>query len=156
MREIRKILVPTDFSAHAEAAAEWAVDLAEKFGAEVTLVHVYDYPTYVLPDGALLPAADVIGNLMADIQDRFDRLKAKFAERGVALRTETRQGVPLPEIVKLARESGTDLIVMGTHGRTGIQHFLIGSVAEKVVRKAPCPVLTVRLPGFGFEHPGQG
>lgn len=155
MMQIRKILVPTDFSAHAEHAADLALDIAEKFQAEVCFFHVYDYPTYVLPDGALLPAADVVSNLMADIQERLEQLRGKYAERGVRIAAETRQGVPLPEIIKFAQECPADLIVMGTHGRTGIQHFLIGSVAEKVVRKAPCPVLTVRPPGFTFKHPAK-
>lgn len=155
MREIRKILVPTDFSVHAEAAADFAVDLAEKFEADVFFLHVYDYPTYVLPDGALLPAADVVTGMMADIAERFERIRARYAERGLRLSTETRQGVPLPEIVKYAKEISADLIVMGTHGRTGLEHFLIGSVAEKVVRKAPCPVLTVRPPAFAFKPPAE-
>ncbi|HWM86759.1 MAG TPA: universal stress protein, partial [Kofleriaceae bacterium] len=67
--------------------------------------------------------------------------------------TNISQGVPFAEVVREAREGGFDLIVMGTHGRTGLRHALIGSVAEKVVRKAPCPVLTVRPPGQEFERP---
>jgi nucleotide-binding universal stress UspA family protein len=155
MTEIKKILVPTDFSGHAGHAADLAVDLARKVGGEICFLHVYDYPTYVLPDGALLPAADVVSNMMADMQERFQVLTAKHADSGVPMSTQSRQGVPLTEIVRFAQEWGADLIVMGTHGRTGIQHFLIGSTAEKVVRKAPCPVLTVRPPGFTFEHPAK-
>lgn len=155
MIEIRKILVPTDFSGHADLAADYAMELAARFDAQVCFLHVYDMPTYVLPDGALLPAADVVANLMADIEKRLDGLKARYRETTVPIRSETRQGVPLAEIVRFAKEDATDLIVMGTHGRTGIEAFLIGSVAEKVVRKAPCPVLTVRPPGFGFKHPSE-
>jgi nucleotide-binding universal stress UspA family protein len=156
MREIRKILVPTDFSAHADIAAEFAVGLAQKFGAEICFLHVYDIPTYVLPDGAILPAPDVVGNLISDVEDNLERVRARYAAEGVRVSVEMRQGVPLPQIVKFAQDYESDLIVMGTHGRTGIEHFLIGSVAEKVVRKAPCPVLTVRRPGFEFKHPSEG
>src|SRR5207248_1608214 len=100
----------------------------------VCFVHVYDYPTYALPDGALLPAPDVIANIMADMQQQLEELRRKYDEHGVHISVETRQGVPLTEIVRFADEWAADLIVMGTHGRTGIQHFLIGSTAEKVVR----------------------
>jgi nucleotide-binding universal stress UspA family protein len=153
MLDIRKILVPTDFSGHAETAADFAVGLAQKFASEVYFLHVYDIPTYVLPDGAIVPAPDVVANVISDAEQQIERLVQKYKDTGVKAVAELRQGVPLSNIVKMARELAVDLIVMGTHGRTGIEHFLIGSVAEKVVRKAPCPVLTVPRPGFAFSHP---
>lgn len=153
MKDFTKLLVPTDFSSHAEHAAEWALGFAQKTGAEVRFLHVYDYPSYVLPDGALLPAADVISNLLTDVQEHLDALQAKYGQLGVTTSAQARQGVPVTEIVLHAREWGADLIVVGTHGRSGLQHFLIGSVAEKVVRKATCPVVTVRPPGFTTDHP---
>lgn len=153
MKDFTKLLVPTDFSPHAEPATEWALGFAQKTGAEVRFLHVYDYPSYVLPDGALLPAADVISNLLADVQEHLNAVEKKYAHAGVRMSTEARQGVPVTEIIAHAREWGADLIVVGTHGRTGLQHFLLGSVAEKVVRKATCPVVTVRPPGFTTDHP---
>lgn len=152
-RELRTILVPTDFSQHAEGALDFALDLARRFGAELQLLHVYDYPTYLLPEGGLMPGADLLGDIQGETERRFKQLEIRLAGSLVPMRTVSRQGVPLVEILRYAREIQADLIVMGTHGRTGIKHFLIGSVAEKVVRKAPCPVLTVRPPGFQFEQP---
>jgi nucleotide-binding universal stress UspA family protein len=144
MKAVKKILVPTDFSNDADLAVEFAFDLAEKFDSEVTFLHAYQLPTYVLPDGAILPAAEVVASVMTEAQDRLSALVGRAKEANVRATFELRQGVPLTEILGFAKQSLADLIVMGTHGRTGIEHFLIGSVAEKVVRKAPCPVLTVR------------
>jgi len=143
MRTIKKILVPTDFSASARAAVDYAVDLAHKFDAQVTLIHAYQTPAYLLPEGSILAGSDMI----VDIMNRAAEALAD-ARRGlegkVPVETLLVEGLPFIQVVNAAREGNFDLIVMGTHGRTGIRHVLLGSVAERVVRTAPCPVLTVR------------
>jgi universal stress protein A len=146
MQPFTKILVPVDFSPHADEAVRRAGDLSARYDASVTLVHVYEPIAYTLPEGYVL----VTPNQMADLMTRFDDLLA--SAKGVALAagarrvdTETLQGPPASEIVEYASEHGTDLIVMGTHGRTGIRHVVLGSVAERVLRNATCPVLTVKM-----------
>jgi nucleotide-binding universal stress UspA family protein len=145
MRSIQKILVPTDFSAHARAAIRMAADLAGKYGAQVTLVHVYEPVAYTLPDGFVLHTPNQLADLMTRLAKQLGE-EAKEAEAAGARGVEVKQlqGVPSSEIVDFAKANGYDLIVMGTHGRTGLAHALLGSVAERVVRKAPCAVLTLR------------
>ncbi len=154
MVTIRKVLFPTDFSEASEAAWGFALSLAQEFGAEVALLHVVPEPPRLAeayemgftPERFLKAATEEAQRLLADMQ-------AKAADWKVTLIPRVRQGVEFREIIAAAREEGADLIVMGTHGRTGLAHALIGSVAEKVVRKAPCPVLTVRHPKMQFEMP---
>jgi nucleotide-binding universal stress UspA family protein len=142
---IRKILLPTDFSAHSREAQAWAIELARRYDASLTLVHVYQPISYALPEGYVLPSANLLADLEVSLGRALDDAK-KQLEAGSGLRVDTAlmQGVPFAEIVRFAREGSYDLIVLSTHGRTGLRHVLLGSVAEKVVRKAPCPVLTVR------------
>src|SRR5262249_13118989 len=144
---------PVDFSDASRSAMEFACDLARHYQAEVTLLHVYQVPHFVLPDGVVVAGPETVSNLMSKIESAL----AAARERGESLgavhaSTLTEQGTPFVEIVRIAKD-GYDLIVMGTHGRTGIRHALLGSVAEKVVRKAPCAVLTVRTGAHPFEHP---
>src|SRR5690606_35700405 len=154
MRAIHKILVPTDFSAHSAEATAWAADLARRYDASLTLIHVYQPASMALPEGYVLMSPHGLADLLSELDTALDRAR-KDLERDERITPETMllQGVPFAEIVGFARDGGYDLIVMGTHGRTGLKHALMGSVAEKVVRKAPCPVLTVRLPAQAFEHP---
>ena len=142
---IRKILLPTDFSAHSRDAQAWATELARRYDASLTLVHVYQPISYALPEGYVLPSANLLADLEVSLGRALDDAK-KQLEAGSGLRVDTAlmQGVPFAEIVRFAREGSYDLIVLSTHGRTGLRHALLGSVAEKIVRKAPCPVLTVR------------
>jgi universal stress protein A len=155
MPEIRRILVPTDFSPHSNEATAWAADLAGRYGASIMLVHVYQPVSMILPEGFVLKSADEIATLLHSLDSALAEARAQLARiaPGVAIDSALLQGSPFAEIVRHAREGGYDLIVIGTHGRTGLRHALLGSVAEKVVRKAPCPVLTVRLAGHEFEHP---
>jgi nucleotide-binding universal stress UspA family protein len=150
---IRKILVPTDFSAHSKQAQAWAVELARRYEATLTLLHVYQPISYALPEGYVLPSANLLADLEVSLGHALDDAQ-KELESGSGLRVDTAlmQGVPFAEIVRFARDGSFDLIVLSTHGRTGLRHALLGSVAEKVVRKAPCPVLTVRPPGHEFER----
>lgn len=150
---IRKILVPTDFSAHSKEAQAWAVELARRYEASLTLIHVYQPISYALPEGYVLPSANLLADLEVSLGRALDGAKqALEASSGLRVDNALMQGVPYVEIVRFAREGSYDLIVLSTHGRTGLRHVLLGSVAEKVVRKAPCPVLTVRPHGHEFER----
>jgi nucleotide-binding universal stress UspA family protein len=142
---IRKILVPIDFSEGARHAMHEALDLAVTLGAEVTLLHTYVIPSYALPDGSVvMTTAQAYSEIVARADAELLRAAedAKFWRVPVSTRTE--EGAPADAIVRVAGEGGYDLVVMGTHGRTGLKHFIMGSVAERVVRLSAIPVLTVR------------
>jgi nucleotide-binding universal stress UspA family protein len=147
MRPFKKILVPVDFSPHSDEAIRTVADLARRYEASVTLAHVYEVVAYALPEGYVLQTATQLADMLTEFSKLLAAAKAK-AEAAGAPRVETiqLQGSPAWQIVDFATSKGFDLIVMGTHGRTGLKHALIGSVAERVVRLAPCPVLTVRAP----------
>ena len=148
MTRITRILVPTDFSATADAALEYAFGLAEKFGASLQLLHVLDDPFVFegMSAEAYIAEAPVLRSAM--LEDARERLRHRAAPRegGVQVETEVLFGHGARTIAEYAAERGVDLIVMGTHGRTGFAHLMVGSVAERLVRIAPCPVLTVRHP----------
>jgi nucleotide-binding universal stress UspA family protein len=142
---ITRILVPTDFSADAEVAVAHAAEFAQRFGAAVHLLHVVDDTLAAGMWSSEMYTAEVAGlqvNLVKDAEQRIRQ--ATLPTSGVPLHTEVRTGRPAATIVEAARELSADLIVMGTTGRTGVAHLLLGSVAERVVRTAPCPVLTIR------------
>lgn len=142
MQAIQRILVPTDFSDSSAAGAEYASDLARKLGASVELIHVVETASLWSMAGA-----GILGNVLGQIRQDAERRLAGFAGKhfaGVTLNRHVREGNPALEILRAAGEAGCNAIVMSTHGRTGPAHLLIGSVAEKVVRKSPVPVLTVR------------
>jgi nucleotide-binding universal stress UspA family protein len=144
MIAIRKILVPTDFSDCSADAERYGRGLAEAFGASLHLLHVVQDP-YTQPWAAeAFPAP--LGDLLAQWEEQARRrILEGLPEAARANATVVTQiGSPFLEIVRYAQEQQIDLIVIGTHGRGPIGHMLLGSVAEKVVRKAPCPVLTVR------------
>jgi nucleotide-binding universal stress UspA family protein len=147
MPMIHKILVATDFSAHADRALDYAAELAVRYEAPVVLVHVYANPVMSLPDGYVMMTAPDLSELVTGLRDGLRKVEARARQLGVA-RVESKliEGVAWREILGTAKETGCDLVVMGTHGRGAITHLLLGSVAEKVVRKAECAVLTVHLP----------
>ena len=150
MIALKKILVPTDFSECSDAAVRYARALADAFGASLHLLHVVQDP-YTQPWAAEAFAAP-LGEMLAEWQQQAAaRLTAVLTEKekGHAV-VATVVGSPFQEIVRYAADQRVDLIVIGTHGRGAIGHMLLGSVAEKVVRKAPCPVLTVRHPEHEF------
>jgi len=154
MMNISKILVPLDFSARSRQAQSWAIDLAKRFQGSLTLLHVYQPISYALPEGYVLPSANLLADLEVTLGRALDDAKKQIeADHGLRVDTALVQGVPFATIVAFARDGAFDLIVLSTHGRTGLRHALLGSVAEKVVRKAPCPVLTVRPHGQDFERP---
>lgn len=146
MAKIRRIVCPVDFSEGAGSAIEYAIDLAKDTGAEVRFVHVYQIPVYALPDGAVIGGPELAARLGVQLQNELEALKKKYEGAGVKIDTQLIEGVPHAEIVRAAKELPADMIVMGTHGRGGLSHLLLGSVAERVVRTAECPVLTVRQP----------
>jgi nucleotide-binding universal stress UspA family protein len=150
MITLKTILVPTDFSECSDAAVKYGSALANAFGATLHLLNVVRDP-YTMPygaDGFVAPEQDLLGEWRAEAKRRLEAgLPAGFESRTV---TATRVGSACPEIVRYAIDHQIDLIVLGTHGRGAIGHVLLGSVAERVVRTAPCPVLTVRHPQREF------
>jgi len=136
------ILVPVDFEEASLRAIEIAREMAGKMGAEVVLVHVYQLPVYTYPglEPALLPG------FHTEVSSAAARALDGLSSRTGGLRTVLREGDPASEVLTVADELKPAMIVMGTHGRRGIAHLFLGSVAEKVIRKANVPVLTVRAP----------
>ncbi|MHC5065394.1 MAG: universal stress protein [Planctomycetota bacterium] len=144
MINIKKILVPTDFSQHSKEALRYAVALAEVHGAEIILGHVMEPPIYpTMFEGAAVAVPPLDESFRKQLEDHLDDLR-KEEVGDTSSRIFVREGSPTTELTELAREEDVDLIVIATHGYTGIKHMLLGSTAEKVVRNAPCPVLTVR------------
>jgi nucleotide-binding universal stress UspA family protein len=141
-----KILVPTDFSASAEEAARTAVALSRCYDASLTFIHVYEPPTYALPESGLSFTTTQLDEAFAAFRFLLTNACVRARERGARkAETQLSYGFAAREITSKAREGAFDLIVMGTHGRTGLSHLLLGSVAERVVQAAHCPVLTVRM-----------
>ncbi len=155
MIDLHRILVPTDFSKFSQTALTYAAAFAEKFNAELTLLHVVQDLALFIPDMITVtpPLAPSVDQMTAAAQAAFDRLIQENHLQHLTIQRAVRQGTPFYEIIQAARERDIDLIVMGTHGHSGLAHVLLGSVTEKVVRKSPCPVLTVRHPEHEFVHP---
>jgi universal stress protein A len=146
MITIRRILAPTDFSDNSTRAVRFAAELAEKFGAELVFLHVVQDLALVLPD-AVMPtpvATPNLDDMIAAAKTGIANLVARLSLGGLNPKAEVRVGSPAAEIVAAASDLKADLLCVSTHGRTGLAHFLLGSVAEKIVRYSPCPVLTVR------------
>jgi nucleotide-binding universal stress UspA family protein len=155
MIDLHRILVPTDFSKWSRNALTYGVAFAEKFGAEIHLLHVVQDLALFIPEAVMMapPMAPPVEQFISSARAALERVVQDLALPALRIVPEVAEGVPFTEIVRCAREKDIDLIVMGTHGHTGLAHMLLGSVAEKVVRKAPCPVLTVRHPEHEFVHP---
>lgn len=135
---VRKILCPIDFSPASDAALRWAGGLARQVGAEVDVIHSWQLSAYSEPTSELAKES------RRQLTKELDAAVARAGLDNIVVRSQLRLGAPEEEIVQCAADLGSDLIVMGTTGKTGIQHFLIGSVAERVMRAAPVPVVTVR------------
>jgi len=152
--QIKIILFPTDFSNGARAAMDHAISLAKDYQAKLILL-------YVIQDISIaewyIPSSISAGELVEDMQksawQEMDKWIAEVSKQVKDVEKMVVRGVPFVEIIQTAKERNVDLIVIGTHGRTGIDHMLFGSTAEKVVRKAACPVLTVRIAGKEFKMP---
>ena len=154
MPQIQRIVVPIDFSEYSKRAFRYAIDFAKTFGAEMILVYVVEpivYPADFSFGQVALPSME------RELQDRsseqLSALIAKEVPEGMPARCVIRSGKPFVEIIQLAKEENADLIIIATHGHSGIEHVLFGSTAEKVVRKAPCPVLSIRSPEREFVMP---
>ena len=149
----RKILAPTDFSEPSRIAVNYAVDMAAP-GGTVILCHVVDdIPLTYGYVGVAVPPPELGRKMAEEAARELDRFVPDSVPQGVTIERRVLHGSAFVSIVRLAREEDVDIIVMGTHGRSGLKHILIGSVAEKVVRKSPCPVLVVRPPNAKFELP---
>lgn len=154
METVSNVLVPVDFSETSGRALAYARMMAEKFHASLHLLHVIPDPQTKAMPVVAAGAAAVAVEETRQAMEADARQQLADIDGGSAARDATIQfGHPFVEIVRFARDRKVDLIVMGTHGRGAIAHMLLGSVAEKVVRKATCPVLTVRHPEHSFERP---
>lgn len=154
MGEIKKILFATDFSENSEHAFSYALSLAKKFGAKIDVLHVIhelaDMTGFYVPHISF----DVMEKEMEDAAQENMRRFADEHIKGMAdYEIHTRRGKPFVEIIKAAGDFDSDIIIMGTHGKSGIDHVLFGSTAEKVVRKSPIPVLTIRIREKQFKMP---
>lgn len=145
MKPFRKILVPVDFSEHSDLALQTAVGLSRSYEASLTIVHVYEPMAMTLPEGYVLFSEAQLDRMFEEFKRGLAKQK-QTAEAAGAQRVEVQllHGFAVGEIQDFAEQGAFDLIVMGTHGRRGLSHAFLGSVAERVVRLAPCPVLTVR------------
>ena len=146
MSGFRRVLHASDFSRASSAAFRWATDLARTNRAPLTIVHVYAFLIPLMGEGYATPQVydKMLADVRADAQRQLDRLVAKAKKAGARAKGLLLEGVPHDRIVRAARSTRADLVVLGTHGRTGIGRVILGSVAARVVTLAPCPVLTVR------------
>jgi len=146
MSKLRTIVCPVDFSAASEDAARYAVDLAEKIGADkLDFIHVFQRPVHAIPELGYYVEASAAEQIKESLRRQLDTLARRYSAHAVEVETHLLEGVPFSGIVEHADASGADMIVMATHGRTGFTRFLLGSVAEKVVRTSSIPVCTVRV-----------
>ncbi len=152
MEAIKKILVPIDFSGYSKNLLNYANNFAKKFQAKIILVHVVEpiiYPVDFSMGQIDFPATD--SEIATKAKDELHKLAETIIDKNIESQVIIKSGKPFVEINETARELDIDLIIIATHGHTGVEHLLFGSTAEKVVRKAPCPVLTLREPIKGFK-----
>ena len=141
--QLRQILIPIDFSGYSDQALRWGGSLAQKYGAQLLLLHAI--PEVLGEVSARESAGEQrVIDLTAEVESQLHEMARQGLKEGVAVQVRLADGEPAGAILRLVHEEGVDLIVMGTHGRTGLSHLLLGSTAEAVVRAAACPVFTVR------------
>lgn len=146
-RLFSRIVVPTDFSGCSEEAWALARRIAGAVGSEIVLVHVFvEPPSYGEASFPVDSVWQVIESARKWVEQELEKWADAAREKGISVRTLVRTGSPYQEIVDLATDERADLVAMGTHGRSGVSRLLLGSVADRVIRLAPCPVLTVRKP----------
>jgi len=155
MIALKQILVPTDFSEPSQVAVRYGVALAEAFQAQLHIVHVLETPfnQVLVSEVYVPPPPNMFAEWEKNAQDALERVLAPADRQKCRAELVLRHGNPYLEIIDYAKSKDIDLIVMGTHGRGGMAHLLMGSTAERVVRKSPCPVLTVRHPEHEFVTP---
>ena len=145
MHQLKRIVCPVDFSVFARAALDEATSLARERRAELSILHAYQNPSLVLPmSGYVGPASDIFAGMRDQLAKELETLAEAPRNQGIVVRIVVLEGTPYACIVDYAKEWSADLIVMSTHGRTGVSHLLTGSVTERVVRHAPCAVLVTR------------
>jgi nucleotide-binding universal stress UspA family protein len=149
--KLKKLLVPTDFSESARHALTYGTSFAREYGAELTLLHVVEnltvgYASDLFP----VPMAEVFQEISGYAKAELSKLAKVAREKDVAVVEQVVQGKPSAEIIRFAQEQKIDMIVLGTHGKGMLDQALFGSTTERVVRRAPCPVLTVRLAEHEF------
>ncbi len=157
MFQIKKIMVPIDFSDYSKKALEYATEFAQKMNSKIYLIYVFEpmiYPTD-FSFGEVIPISH-----QEDLAEKAKSELKLLAESNISDKVDweiiIKTGRPFSQINETAREIDADLIIIATHGHTGVEHIFFGSTAEKVVRKAPCPVLTLREPIKGFEFNKNG
>jgi len=147
MLQLRQILVPVDFTDTSDRALSYAVELARKFDASISVMHAYQIPVYGFPaDGAFITAADVAAQISTAAQGRLDAMIESQKLSNIPMGGILRDGIAWEEINAVAQEIKADLIIIGTHGRRGLARALLGSVAENVIRTAKIPVLVIHGP----------
>jgi nucleotide-binding universal stress UspA family protein len=140
---IQRILIPIDFSETSAAAADYGCELATRLGAQVTLLNVFSSGIIATPDAVFVPTAAEQEALSHAAETHLQSIAAKLDRDGLSIECVALEGIPADVICVFAARRRADLIVMGTHGRRGLTHLLLGSVAEQVLRHGPCPVLTI-------------
>lgn len=146
MPQIQRILVPVDFSEPSKQALDYALFIAQRFDAPIDVLHVWKMSEYAGDDMVVLTRSEPELTLSTYLRSHADQLLTNFLNGLPHGKRLLEEGDPASTIARVAKEGNYDLVVMGTHGRTGLSHLMMGSVAEKVVRMAPCPVLTYRVP----------
>ena len=141
---VQHILVPTDFSEYADYALDYAIELAKTLQAHLTVLYVLHLSSLALGEAPPAVLDDTLKAMEANAEQRTQMALARVQEAGLQGESAIVEGIPFQVIIETAKSRDVDLIVMGTHGRTGLTHAFMGSVAEKVVRMAPCPVLVTR------------
>jgi nucleotide-binding universal stress UspA family protein len=152
MIDLKNILLPTDFSETSLTATRYAIELAKRFSATLHLLHVIEDPGVYIAAFDSFPLPSPV-EFETYAEERLENWVLPDDAAGLDIQRRWVHGVPFTQIIRDSRENDIDLIVLGTHGRSVISQLLLGSVAEKVVRKAPCSVLTVRPEGHQFVHP---
>lgn len=149
----KKVLCAVDFSEFTNQIVAYASEVAKRFDSELHLIHVIPNLNYFTPYESFLTPENLVAierNIEGEVEKDFDKIIKKL---DMPVKKAIKTGVTFVEIIDYIKTEGIDLVVIGTHGRSGIEHILIGSVAEKVVRKSPCPVLTIRPKGKAFSMP---
>lgn len=157
MIEMKTILHPTDFSEPSKYAMCYALSFAREYNAKLVILHVIEEISSALYFDMLQapPLVQLMNDIESQARKALEEIVPPEVRGQVQVEYQIRKGVPFLEIIRAAEQLNADMIVCGTHGRTGLKHALFGSVAEKVVRKAPCPVLSVRHPEHKFVMPTQ-
>jgi nucleotide-binding universal stress UspA family protein len=151
MIEIKRILIPTDFSEYSQQALKYAVALAQGFKAKLFVMHVWEHPVLSAPPAEIETYPPLLMTEEKKSQEEaLNRLTADLIRQGIDAQPVFVTGRTYMEIVDKAKELEVDLITLATHGRTGLSHLVFGSTAEKIIRLAPCPVLTVKHPEHEF------